>query len=488
MQTAKNRAMETFMSQDSNNGLVKIASVTPLQDWIPSRFNARSAVPDGTLVLYNSYTGAFSGFPASAREQVEAMLHKTGFRARLEGLTKYLYERGFIVEKGTDEFQRLRLLYGTMQYRHDRLDLILLSSEECNFRCVYCYETFPRGTMEPWVREAIIKLTENRIRSLNAMTVSYFGGEPLLGLEAIDELAPSIKGLCDEHNVPFGSGMTTNGYLLTPDVFERLLSWKINSYQITLDGIAEDHDSHRILKGGGPTFSRILENLRAMRRLPDEFQVSLRINFDQTNLPRIPEFLDTIKDLSEDKRFVLRFYPIGKWGGPNDATLETCGLTSEEERQRLDVMAADSGFNPESRMPYLTARTGNSVCYAARPYNLIIGADGKIMKCTIVLDTKDYNIVGRITEDGRAELQVDKFAKWVAPYFEDDPVCKKCFYVPVCQGSSCPLPRIVSGERPCPDEKLQIRKTLTSIWQVKNRAANLYNITKGELQRHEPAQ
>lgn len=485
MQTAKDKAMETFMAQGSTPALVQMSGVEPLKNWVPSRFNARSIAPDGTLVLYNSYSGAFSGFPARAREQVEGMLRKSGFRGRAEGLTKYLYDRGFILAKGTDEMQRLRLLYGKHQYRNDRLDLILLTSEECNFRCVYCYETFPRGTMEPWVRQAVIKLVENRISNVNGMNISYFGGEPMLGLEAIREIAPMILKLAEEHGVNYSSGMTTNGYLLTPDVFKELLSWKILGYQITLDGVAEDHDAHRVLKGGGPTFSTIMENLRAMKSLPDEFRVSLRVNFDQANLPRMPEFLETINDLRKDKRFMLRFYPVGKWGGPNDDTLETCGLSSEQQRQQLDVMASEAGFNAESRMPYLMPTSANSVCYAARPYNFIVGADGKLMKCTIVLDTKDYNVVGSITEDGRTELDVDRFARWVAPYFEDDAVCKKCFYVPVCQGSSCPLPRIVTGERPCPEEKMQIRNTLTSIWQIKKRSANLYNLNKGELLRQE---
>ncbi|HEY6390342.1 MAG TPA: SPASM domain-containing protein, partial [Bryobacteraceae bacterium] len=102
---------------------------------------------------------------------------------------------------------------------------------------------------------------------------------------------------------------------------------------------------------------------------------------------------------------------------------------------------------------------------------LLIGADGKIMKCTVALDTKDYNIVGRMTPDGRADLDVDKFTKWVKPYFEDDAVCKKCFYVPVCQGCSCPIPRIEENERPCPPEKKEIGRTLASIWAVKQETA-----------------
>jgi uncharacterized protein len=103
------------------------------------------------------------------------------------------------------------------------------------------------------------------------------------------------------------------------------------------------------------------------------------------------------------------------------------------------------------------------------------------MKCTIALDTKDYNIVGKMTPDGRAEIDVDKFARWVSPDFEDDPGCKKCFYLPVCQGCSCPLVRIEENKRPCPDEKLHISSTLKSQWVLKQQSANRFDLNKNQI-------
>src|SRR5439155_1263846 len=134
-------------------------------------------------------------------------------------------------------------------------------------------------------------------------------------------------------------------------------------------------------------------------------------------------------------------------GEKHDAP-EGCGPGGESQRRRLTLLASELGHKAEKGFPYIKTRGGMNNCYAARPYNFIIGADGKIMKCTIALDTQDYNIVGHLTKDGRAEIDVDKLAKWVKPYFEEDSVCKRCYYVPVCQGFSCPLPRIETGDRP----------------------------------------
>jgi len=458
--------------------LVQIQGVLPLRQWVPSRYNARTICDDGTLVLYNSYTGAFSGFPAASRKQVEVLLRQTGTTGRCEGLVKYLQDRGFLVEKGANELDRFRLAYGQMQYRSDKLELILLASEECNFRCVYCYETFPRGTMEPWVRSALKKMVSRRGPRLNSLKVSWFGGEPLLGYEAIEELAPIFKEVSAQHDIAYTSDITTNGYLLTPIVFEQLLKWNVTAYQITVDGAPKDHDQKRVLVGGGHTFKQIYDNLLAMRSIAGKCHINIRINFDHDNLDSMPEFTEMFKsDFGGDSRFQLRFYAVGRWGGTNDDKLNVCGVGALSATQALQVDSAEKGLNVESKMELMQSGNGLGVCYAARPYNLLIGADGKIMKCTIDLDTKDYNIVGHITPDGRAEIDIEKFNRFVKPYFEDDTSCRKCFYLPVCQGASCPTVRIQADTRPCPPDKTHIGSSLETLWKMKKQTSTRSTIT-----------
>jgi len=79
----------------------------------------------------------------------------------------------------------------------------------------------------------------------------------------------------------------------------------------------------------------------------------------------------------------------------------------------------------------------------------VIGADGKVMKCTVALDKDPSNIVGVINEDGKIEMNDDRLSKWVAPAFETDQNCQKCHILPSCQGMSCPLLRYEHNTSPC---------------------------------------
>ena len=467
----------TEEATSSDPQLVSIACSLPTIRVRPSQFNARTVAKDGTLLLFNSFSGAFSGLPPHARAKAEALLHREGCMIEQTGLAKYMLDRGFLVPDSTNELNKFRMMRGFQHYRSDRMELILLASEECNFRCVYCYETYSRGTMEPWVCKAVVALAERRIKQLRTLHAGWFGGEPLLGLEAIREIAPRLQALAQENGVEYNSNMTTNGFLLTQEVLVELLSYGVRHFQISIDGSPADHDCKRGLKGGGSSFKTIYDNLKAAHSLTEQFTILIRINFDNDNLPRVQGFLDMLKeDFSGDSRFELLFYPVGQWGGVNDERLNVCGSTKYLSKQALAKTATTMGLKPQAHLPQMQGQAGAGVCYAARPHNLLIGADGKIMKCTVALDQEDYNVVGHLKPDGVPDIDTDKFTRWVTPYFEDDDACKKCFYLPVCQGCSCPKTRFNSGARPCPDEKRKIVFTLNSLWEARQPTANQYRV------------
>ena len=427
----------------------KIVTANPGR-WVASRYNIQTTTEDGRLLIWNTFNGSISAFPAKQRDTVKSILTRRGCDAKPKGLKGYLFDRGFLIPEGTDEYRLFQLKFGNQHYRQDALELILLASEDCNFRCQYCYEEFSRGTMKPEVRASIKKLVEKRLSTLSYLSVSWFGGEPLYGWPAIEELGPFFRDVAVENSLPFFSNMTTNGYLLTPDVAEKLLNWGVLRYQITIDGTPEDHNRNRPARNGEPTFDTIFRNLQEIRRRPENYTIDIRINFDRQNLAGLKDFVDLLgQEFGGDHRFNVRVRPVGLWGGPNDGNLSVCGFdeTMEITNQLVD-RALQHGLGNADHVRHATP-FGSKVCYAARPYNFIIGADGLVMKCTVDLDKKDRNIVGRLDEEGTLQLDRMKFAQWTEPAYSSDPGCQKCVVLPVCQGISCPLIRIEENRSPC---------------------------------------
>lgn len=79
------------------------------------------------------------------------------------------------------------------RYNRSHLSLVIAATSNCNFRCVYCYEgsVLRASTMSEAIQEAIVKFVESEAPHLETFTVTWYGGEPLLALDIIENL--SIK-------------------------------------------------------------------------------------------------------------------------------------------------------------------------------------------------------------------------------------------------------------------------------------------------------
>jgi uncharacterized protein len=453
----QNSPFDAQPSPCSDNGTHEASSTK----WIPSRFNARASTTDGSIVLWNVYSNRMSVFKPHLAPRVVEALSRQGIEGAAEGLIKFLADRGYLVDAGVDEFRRFRHAFNVDHYANDRLQLFLLSSEDCNFRCKYCYENFARGTMEPWVRAGVKKYLEKKIPSLKKLKLEWFGGEPLYGMDAIAEIAPFALEVAGKNSVAYSSKITTNAFLLTPEIVDRLFAWRVLDYQITLDGPPEHHDRCRPGRDGSPTFARILENLKSMQRRKDSFHVMLRVNYDRDNAQDLEQLLDILeKELHTDSRFRLAFRNIQKWGGPGDEDLNVC--TPDEAAavyRRMEAAARKRGLLLTGSI-HNAGGLGAQVCYAARPDSFIVGATGKVMKCTIELDSNDRNVVGHITETGELSIDDNKMSLWTAPAFETDTQCQKCMMAPSCAGMSCPLIRFETNKSPCVSQRTHFKRAL----------------------------
>ncbi|MGZ4107256.1 MAG: radical SAM protein [Tumebacillaceae bacterium] len=348
-----------------------------------------------------------------------------------------------------------------MEYKQLKDDsnfhLIILPHQNCNFRCVYCYEKFEKNKMEPEVEQGIISLVEERLSSgkHQLFTVSWFGGEPLLASDVIERLSAKFTEICEKYQVRYIASLTSNGYFLDEKTSEMLLRYNVSVFQITLDGIKDCHDHQRMLKGGQPTYDRIVENLTALSQRPEPFQMLVRMNVGADNLVYVEPFIREMKErFGHDERFRLYFHNIGQWGGPNDADLNIC---SESVAVSLTSLVLDNEMKAYSIFNKIRP---NRTCYASSQNSFVIGVDGMVYKCTVAL-YDERNHVGRLTTNGQLELHEERMKLWTDAGVEDSG-CKNCFFAPSCHGDSCPLVRLEEqGKRPCPDEKTQVREVLT---------------------------
>ena len=297
-----------------------------------------------------------------------------------------------------------RELAGFMNPRH--LQLIVLPTEQCNFRCTYCYEDFEIGQMKPDTVEAIKKLLTKRLPNLGSLHLSWFGGEPLMAKQIVTEINAFAQTGAAEHGVLFRSAMTTNAFGLDRATFDTMLGLEVRDYQISIDGDEDEHDQTRKLVSGKGSFKRIWNNLLALRSSEETFKITLRLHVHQKNIDSLHRLLPRLQaEFGADPRFTIFLKGVGNWGGESVkqlSLLKTPGEAIAELKQSLDKLGWFA-----ARQSGAPAGPAFNPCYAAKPNSFVIRADGSLAKCTVAF-SDPRNRVGQINDDGTLTIDGDK--------------------------------------------------------------------------------
>lgn len=311
----------------------------------------------------------------------------------------------------------------SVHFSDRHLNLIILPTEKCNFRCRYCYETFEVGRMSGSVVSGVKRLISNRVSDLDSLVISWFGGEPMLGLDIVEDVSSHVQAEIDKFNprCVYNSNMTTNGFLLSRSSVEKLVRLGVSEFQVSLDGSEEEHNKTRILANGKGTYLDILNNLVAMTSLGLMFNVIVRVHFHPVNIGSIEKMVAALPvEIKADKRFHFYFKAIHHLGGKNDNEFKVVGYKGEAEAaDRLRRMAESYGINN------FNLKDSNYVCYASAANSFVIRPNGDLGKCTVAL-YDPRNSVGHITEDGSLILNNEKIRPWLTGLVTGDEKIRSC--------------------------------------------------------------
>lgn len=205
-----------------------------------------------------------------------------------KGKYKLLKESGYLDSLEVDEYEFLTkdlLEKGLANSRH----IIFETTEECNLRCKYCgyseiYNTFEeRGKQKLSFFKAKLfldymlkKWNSKQNASFNTqITISFYGGEPLLNFNFIEQVVNYVSNWRLENNfIKFS--MTTNGTLLDR-YMDFLVKWDFSLF-VSIDG-NEYHNSFRTYANGKNSYEKVYNNISLIKRMyPSYFVRKVEFN------------------------------------------------------------------------------------------------------------------------------------------------------------------------------------------------------------------
>lgn len=272
------------------------------------------------------------------------------------------------------------------------LELTILPTLDCNFRCKYCYIAFEKFKMTHSSVESIRRLLRKKVchNGFLYLRINWFGGEPLICKDIIYEINKYALSLSKIYDFKFDSGITTNGSLLTESTVDKLIKLRINHFQITLDGDESNHNELRPFKNGKGSYGKIINSLYNLRNSYEKFECMIRFNVTPKNLNSVKNLINSgLNEFKSDKRFILYPVKVGNLSG----TLDMALLTNNSDKIFDNVI-------PD-----------NYICYASKLNSLVIMPDLTLKKCTVKLED-DSNTVGRLTDNGEIIYKMDRIKYW----------------------------------------------------------------------------
>lgn len=176
-----------------------------------------------------------------------------------------LKEKGFVLDDAFDELARVNEWYDREIQMESKLSIMILLTGRCNCNCVYCYEKNKFNKFSSNFNSIkILEFIESYVAKSNKVDkieIIYYGGEPLLMKNAIDEIS---SYLAKRYEKKFTFAIITNGTLLNSMEVLRWEKLGLKVLKITVDGNKESHNKRRRYINGEPTYDDILLNLEKM--------------------------------------------------------------------------------------------------------------------------------------------------------------------------------------------------------------------------------
>ena len=398
-------------------------------------------IPDypnpGEYLLYNTRSQAMIKINHELKCLIDHFSQPDYFHLRFQYADEILqlHRSGILTVNDQEDLNRLKDHMQQIKYSLDTklLFVTILTTYMCNFKCVYCFEESSRAnekmTMETaeqtmdWIKARVLKL------GYKSLYLNFYGGEPLLNKPVLDHIATSLGAWCESLGLKFKFMIQTNGYLLTPGLVNHLLTLGLVQVRVSVDGVGQDHDRNRPLRGGGKTFDMIMNNIMASyEKLP----IGLSVSFDKGEVGHIERLFSYFQEkgiLHKLGNFI--FAPIQAALGPKG------------EKERIQNTHCECNFEDETliqanrKIRELMIRYGlemksgmaTSICPVTRENSgMTIDPLGRIFKCNSMLGHPELS-VGHV-RDNEYNKQHQTFMH--LDVYNQCP--QDCPYMPMCSG------------------------------------------------------
>lgn len=397
-----------------------------------SRYTVQAAGQAGEHLLYHTATGAFAVLGEDAWED---------FCSCSGPYAQQLAEAGFITDLSAhDELALQQERFDAVRSNHQTLTLSFVPTYACNFRCPYCYEqghNSIKGKMDARMMDAVCSFVSMRHAAdgFSSLSVQWYGGDPSLALDVVEELSARLCAFCDERGIAYDAMMITNANIIDEAAAHLMAAARIGSVMLTIDGPEELHNVRRVAADGSNSYQKNIQAARHLRAAGIE--VFATMNVDKVSWPLYPQMREKLMAEEGISLSPGKLCDYGGCFGQGAFSKPSFDLFTHEEfaQARLERYEAEGHSAAETR--HMLAPI-ERFCTGQLDNYFVIDLLGDV-----------YNCDGRVGDKAYVRFNItDDPSTWLLEDVSHDPTrdekCSQCELLPICLGS-CIWERSCSG-------------------------------------------
>lgn len=390
---------------------------------------------------------------------------------------KKLSEQEIIVPEDQDEFEAVNKKNIVLLQERKELKNLYISiqpSANCQLACDYCGQKHNRKNIDDNSIDKIINRIEHKLSSnkFKSLAISWFGGEPLLGINQMRKLNNKLKEVSKKYRVEYSGKVTTNGMALSLALYEELITdFNIKGIEITLDGSREFHDARKYTVTKKGSFDIIFKNLVDIVKSPlynkEVSFINIRCNVDQRNIEGVVPLLKLFVENGIQQQINFYFTNVYSWA-QNGAGEELC--IPEFANKSLDyyIYLKKHGFKLINLLP---KRTPPVYCIATNEDAEMYDSYGYIYDCSETSYSSVYDgsefILGNLSHTENKEVKRSSLLNYINDQINGKySKCKECKFFPLCGGGCAKA--MTEGTPRCPSFIYNIEKRMLLDYLLKN--------------------